>query len=152
MDTWPIESQRIVWIASGIQRVSAACTRRADKVLLETCGFTHSQFKLLWMLYRHEAGMPQNVIANWLNQTEAGVSRQVGILIKQGLVSRSADPDDKRTHIITLTSDGREFTETATASLVEAYAPDFAALSPEEQEQFILLLEKLFSRMCGYKK
>lgn len=133
-----------------MQRAATASTRIADKVLMTNCGFAQSQFKLLWVLYRHEPGVAQKTIAFWLNQTEAAISRQVHILKKLGLVESYRD-GDKRTNKIMLTPEGREFTETATATLVEAYAPEMDVLSATEQEVLAGLLDRLNERLCNKK-
>ena len=152
MDTWPKEVQRITRIAAGVQRLSAVFTRLNDKVLQDNCGFKNSQFKILWVLYRNEQGIPQNMFGGWLNQTEAAVSRQVGLMKREKLIELRKDSEDRRTSYIVLTDGGREFTETATRALIEAYAPDIAVLNSEEQEAFAVTLEKLFYRMCDKKQ
>ena len=54
--------------------------RISDSTLQQSCGFGMSQFRILWALYNHPEGIPQNKIASWLNLTEAAISRQIKIM------------------------------------------------------------------------
>ena len=152
MDTWPNDAKQITRVVAGIQKVSTACSHIADRTLEEQFGFGNSQFKILWVLYHHEAGVAQKDIANWRNQTQAAISRQMHILKAQGLIEWRKDAEDKRAYVIALTAAGREFTERATKLLVKTYKPDFAVLSVKEMQHMGDSLEKIFERLCNYKQ
>jgi len=136
-------------LATNIHKTSTVLGRIADATLQESYGQGISQFKIVWMLSKHPEGVLQTTIANWLNQTEAAVSRQVAILKREGLISKRVDPNNRRNHMIALTSNGKAFAEDAMQALVKAYKPCFKALSQTEQTTLNALLEKLFSSAVG---
>jgi len=131
-------------LAKNIHRTSSVLTRVADRTLQECCGFGVTQFKILWMLHSHQEGVLQTTIANWLSQTEAAVSRQVGLLSEQGLIDKQVDPENRRNHIIMLSDDGKKFAENAMTALMKEYKPFFAVLSGKEQAGLNVMLEKIF--------
>lgn len=131
-------------LATNVHRLSTVLGRLGDNTLQECCGFGISQFKIVWMLHIHEEGVLQTTIASWLNQTEAAVSRQVGLLSEEGLIDKQVDPVNRRNHVIILSPEGREFAENAMKALVKEYEPYFGVLSKAEQETLNSLLEKVF--------
>ena len=86
----------------------------------------------------------QTTIATWLNQTEAAVSRQIGLLQKENLITKEVDPKNRRNHVIILTPEGGTFTHKAMRTLVKEYKPFFAELSSVQQEALNTMLEKVF--------
>jgi DNA-binding MarR family transcriptional regulator len=131
-------------LATNIHRLSTVLGRVADSTLQDCCGFGVSQFKILWMLHKHQEGVLQATIAKWLNQTEAAVSRQVGLLEEDGLIKKQVDPKNRRNHIIMLSVEGNKFAENAMNSLVKEYKPFFSVLSEAEQIKLNTMLEKIF--------
>jgi len=131
-------------LATNIHRLSTVLGRVADSTLQECCGFGVSQFKILWMLHKHQEGVLQTTIANWLSQTEAAVSRQIGLLSEQGLIKKQVDPNNRRNHIIMLSPKGMKFAENAMEVLLKEYRPFFDVLSLSEQSELNKMLEKIF--------
>ncbi len=131
-------------LATNVHRLSTVLGRIGDHTLQDCCGFGISQFKILWMLSIHEEGVLQTTIASWLNQTEAAVSRQVGLLKEEGLITKQVDPANRRNHVIVLSAKGSEFAENAMKALVKEYKPYFGALTTAEQDTLNSLLEKVF--------
>lgn len=131
-------------LATNIHRLSTVLGRMADGTVQECCGFGMSQFKILWMLHKHHEGVLQTNIANWLNQTEAAVSRQVALLQQDGLIDKQIDPNNRRNHVIMLSAKGKEFSENAMQALVHKYKPFFDILNEDEQANLNVMLEKIF--------
>lgn len=131
-------------LATNIHRLSSVLGKVADGTLQECCGFGMSQFKILWMLKIHQDGVLQTTIANWLSQTEAAVSRQIGLLEHDGLIDKKVDPNNRRNHIIMLSGEGKKFAEESMQALVIEYKPYFDVLSPGEQSELNKMLEKIF--------
>ena len=131
-------------LATNIHRLSSVLGRVADSTLQECCGFGMSQFKILWVLRKHQEGVLQTSIASWLSLTEAAVSRQIGLLKHQGLIKKQIDPENRRNHVIMLTADGIKFAENAMDELLKEYQPFFAVLSQKEQSELNAMLEKIF--------
>ena len=131
-------------LSANIHKTSTVLGRLADTTLLDSCGYGISQFKIIWILHNHPEGVLQTNIATWLSQTEAAVSRQIGILKSEGLITKRVEAKNRRNHIITLSADGKTFAKNAMKILTNAYRPCFATLSQSEQETLNELLKKLF--------
>lgn len=134
-------------IATNIHRLNTVLGRVADRTLQDSYGYGMSQFKIVWMLYKHSEGVLQTDIAGWLNQTEAAVSRQIRLLHDQDLVAVEVDPDNRRNHIIVLSKSGRLFAQNAMKILLREYEPFFADLSESELQNLNQLLEKIFTKV-----
>lgn len=131
-------------LATNIHRLSNVLGRIGDRTLQDGYGFGISQFKIIWVLHQHSEGVLQTTIASWLNQTEAAVSRQVGLLHEDGLIEKHVDPDNRRNHVIALSQKGKDLADDAMGALVSAYQPYFADLTLTEQDGLNNLLEKVF--------
>lgn len=135
-------------ILTSIQRLSASIARLADKQLHEKYSFGMSQFKIMWLLNTHQEGVLQANLAKWLNQTEAAISRQVGILTSDYLVEMHQDPNDKRRHKLFLSTKGQKFVEQAMAMMSDHFQPVLAVLTKTEQHQLAEMLDRLFYKTC----
>jgi DNA-binding MarR family transcriptional regulator len=139
----------ITQIATNLNRLQSVIARITEATLQENFGFGTSQFKIVWVLHTHQEGVLQTAIAKWLNQTEAAISRQVGLLKDQGLISQEVDPNNRRNHIIMLSHEGREFADNAMKTLTVAYKPYFGGLNAHERDTLNTLLEKTFFSVVG---
>ena len=131
-------------LATNIHRLSTVLGRVADCTLQDSCGFGVSQFKILWMLHIHKEGVLQATIANWLSQTEAAISRQIGLLEQEGLIKKRVDPKNRRNHIIILSDKGTKLAGNAMSRLLKEYKPYFGVLTEAEQIELNRMLEKVF--------
>ena len=68
-----------------LQHVSSLLAKQSDQVLQEQLGIGLAQFKILRTL-QTEPRTPQREIAFNLGQTEASISRQVKLMIADGLL------------------------------------------------------------------
>lgn len=141
-------------LATNIHRLSTVLGRVADRTLQDCCGFGVSQFKILWILHTHAEGVLQTNIADWLNQTEAAVSRQIALLEQDGMITNEVDQSNRRNHIIRLTAEGRQLAENAMSHLTKKYEPFFASLSQNERQGLNDALEKIFYTVtkCEYNE
>src|SRR6478735_5929387 len=112
----------------------------SESVIQESCGFGMAQFRVLWVLHTHQEGVQQNAIARWLNLTEAAISRQLQLMKEQGLLTIMIDNEDRRSRLVMLTPEGREFTQNGISKLAEAHAPSFSGLNLDQQKQLIEML------------
>lgn len=92
--------------------------------------------------------MLQTSIAAWLDQTEAAVSRQIHLLKADGLIEQRVDPENRRNHIINLSTKGKRLADEAMQLLVNEYKPLFASLKKEEQHALSAMCEKVFTTTC----
>lgn len=122
-------------------------SRQSDQVLQEQLGIGFSQFKIM-MALKWNPAVQQKQIAERLGQTEASISRQIKLLHKQGLLNSRVSPENKREHITTLTPKGEKLTERAMQALNNYHAPTFAALSEEQQQTLIEILNTMHDAVC----
>lgn len=79
--------------------------KRLEQKLLKVANISFSQFLILLPLHCKDKAS-QADIAEFLHLTEATVSRHINGLVKEGIISRKEDPNNRRKHILTLTAKG----------------------------------------------
>ncbi len=91
------------------------------------------------------AGAPRGVgeIAQILRVDTSVASRQVSLLVDEGLVERTIDPHDRRARQLQLTDAGRLRAEAIEAHLVEKAAAMFADWTDDELRDGAALLRRL---------
>ena len=103
--------------------------------------------------FLREAG-PQNVsaVATRLNLDGSTVTRQVSAMFKEGLVERSADPDDGRGTVIAATERGLAQVEAVSKARQELYGQVLRAWSAQERKALAATLERLTADMDAFLK
>jgi DNA-binding MarR family transcriptional regulator len=69
---------------------------------------TMPRFDYLAQLDRHTQGLRMNVLSRYLMVTRGNVTGLTDQLVKEGLVNRTADPEDRRSYLVALTKKGRK--------------------------------------------
>jgi DNA-binding MarR family transcriptional regulator len=119
--------------------------RRVRSGLREDFATTLPRFDLMAQLERHREGLKMNELSRMLMVTGGNVTAIVDQLEKEGLVERLAEPDDRRTWLVRLTSAGeKSFAEMARAHeqwIVEL----LGGLSRRDQDELLKLLAKVKS-------
>jgi MarR family 2-MHQ and catechol resistance regulon transcriptional repressor len=105
-------------------------------------GLGLSDFAVLEVLL-HKGALPVNTIGAKVLLTSGSISVAVDRLEQRGLVERRADPEDGRTRLVHLTSQGRKLIECAFAQHACAMDKVAGRLSPSERAQLVTLLRKL---------
>ena len=65
------------------------------------------QFQLLARLAAARGQLTMTELANGVVYSRSGLTYQVGLLEKAGLITRAPSPDDERATLVTITDDGR---------------------------------------------
>jgi DNA-binding MarR family transcriptional regulator len=125
-----------------LHQLSAVFARESDQILQEQLGLGMSQYKILQTLVENSA-MQQRYIAVQLGQTEASISRQIGLLEQKGLIESMRNPINRREHITTLTTRGERITEAAEKVLTIHHSSSLTRLSKKEQLVLLDLLQKI---------
>ncbi len=99
-------------------------------------------YSVLYFLSENN-GCNQQCICNNLAIAKTAMVKVIDHLIKNDLVDRVINPDDRREHFITLTKKGIKQTEEVVRSFVALDKEIFSKISKEEQEIFTTVLEKL---------
>ncbi len=126
-----------------IDRLAIYFANKSDQILLERYGISMAQYRLL-MVLNEQPGIQQKEIAANLAQTEASISRQIGILVDKNLVE-IGQARDNRKHLIYITRKGQEMFIKASNALDGFYLSEFDNLSNRDIEHLKTLLQKLHS-------
>ena len=80
---------------------------------------TLPRFDYLAQLARYPDGLRMNLLSRYMMVTGGNVTGLTDQLVKEGLVQRTSDPDDRRSYLVALTAKGRT---------------DFAAMAVEHEQ------------------
>jgi DNA-binding MarR family transcriptional regulator len=114
--------------------------------VIDESGLSFVQFKVLMTLAGADESPCLKPLAEDLGFSLPSASRAVEGLVKQGLVVRSEDPNDRRQRMLALTVAGRELAERVMAARIEGLGQFAASLSDEERERLDEALELLLDR------
>ena len=99
--------------------------------------------RVLNVISGYEDGVRQKTLTEELRVNPSSVSELISKLENDGYVRRTVDPADKRATLITLTELGEARAAELADERNERLEKAFGALTDEEKEQLITLLEKL---------
>jgi DNA-binding MarR family transcriptional regulator len=110
--------------------------------MLGDCGVSYARMRLLGTLHCKGPQIMSDISED-LGVTRRNVTALVDALEEEGLVRRMPHPTDRRATIIELTGLGMERTESTYNGYRAGVSELFTALSEEEQQELIRLLESL---------
>ncbi len=94
-----------------VQRAARALARRFDEAL-KPVGLTNGQFSLIMSLNRPDMpGVPRATIgsvAELLGMDRTTVTASARVLFERGLITVTAEPEDRRSKVLRLTAEGRQ--------------------------------------------
>jgi MarR family transcriptional regulator, 2-MHQ and catechol-resistance regulon repressor len=135
MDASGIHLWLVLWKAYGSVR------RLADRHI-HSLGLGFSEFAVLETLL-HKGPTPVNTIGEMVQLTSGSITAAVDRLEQKSLVSRGADPADRRARIVRLTDEGRKLIDRAFRDHTAAMEAATAGLTASERNQAVALLKKL---------
>ena len=94
-----------------------------------------------------EPGIPASRICHVIGFNKGPVSRTLAVMQKRGLVAIRTDPNDGRTHSITLTAKGRAIHDKVIVVALEREKRLLSCLKAEEREALIDLLRRLHNNL-----
>src|SRR6266567_5548539 len=94
-----------------------------------------------------EPGIPASRICHVIGYDKGPVSRTLAALRKRGLVAIRTDPNDGRSHSISLTARGRATHDRVIVAALERERRLLACLDPNEQEVLINLLRRVHENL-----
>lgn len=87
--------------------------------------------------------MSQQALCGRTRMDKVTVSRAAIALAERGLVARSANPEDQRSHLLTLSTAGWSLYEQVLPKAIELERRIFASLSNDEQRQLCAMLTRI---------
>jgi len=139
--------------ARRLHRAVTALTRRyqfRDRDEICCHGITVTQCYAMNELAEH-GPRTMGELAEALGLTLSAISRAVDGLVGRELVTRAADPDDRRVTRASLTSGGRDLLDRIHGELVTMEREVLAPLSPTERAAVIGALETLNQAIDGWR-
>jgi DNA-binding MarR family transcriptional regulator len=94
-----------------------------------------------------EAGIPASRICHVIGFDKGPVSRTLALLQKRGLVAIRTDPDDGRSHSISLTAKGRTTHDKVIIAALDRERRLLSCLNKDEQEVLIDLLRRIHENL-----
>ncbi|MBI3507692.1 MAG: MarR family transcriptional regulator [Proteobacteria bacterium] len=125
-----------------VLRLSTIVTRRADQELREQ-GLTLARFDVIAQLGAQEGCCTQESLCSRLLVTKGHVSILLDRMVREGLVARAQDPENRRCNRVALTPKGRRLYEKAVPRHERCLESLFDPLTRREQAQMEGLLLKL---------
>ncbi len=107
-----------------------------------SAGLSLARAKVLMRLDAH-GPMNQATLAGLLGFAPRSVTETVDGLERDGLVTRTEDPHDRRARIVELTESGHAAVETSTAVRRRTMDDIFGVLTPAERAQLVSLLSTI---------
>jgi len=108
-------------LVTSIVRVQQVLLARIEATLRPS-GLTFARFEVLRLLGFTRAGtLPIGKIGERLQVHAASVTNAVGRLERDGLVTRTPNPDDGRSVLVTITDAGRQLVEKCTLQLNDVF-------------------------------
>ena len=125
----------------------AVAAEHLDQVTEAVCqrhGLTADQYNVLRILRGvHPEGHPRCEVARRMIHRSPDVTRMLDRLCRQGIVSRTRNPDDRRESIATITRAGLALLERVDPDLEQAHAELTAPLSEPELRRLSRLCDAL---------
>jgi DNA-binding MarR family transcriptional regulator len=135
--TTAANAQRLLRLLEQLRpQMQSPAFRRLSELQL-----SHSHMRVLRILHdEHPVAMKD--LADQLQLTPPSVTALSRRLVQTGLVERRGHPDDSRVTLLDLTVAGHELHAQLHAAHVAQMGGMLGGLSPDEQEQFLNLLER----------
>ena len=133
------------YLANHMARLFAQHLQRRIRPL----GLATAQFPVLLALRDREAGLTQRQLVDRLDIEQATVANTLARMERDGLIRRTAHPDDARSRLVSLTRKGRKACAPAIAEAAEGNALAFADLDDEERERFVELMGRVVASLKG---
>lgn len=109
---------------------------------IQSFGVNPTEFAVLELLY-HKGDQPLQQIGEKILLASGSITYVIDKLENKGLIIRRACERDRRVTYASITDSGRQFIQRVFPEHAETIHETVAALTPEEKEQAIVLLEKI---------
>jgi DNA-binding MarR family transcriptional regulator len=105
-------------------------------------GLRIPEWRLIAVL-AESGGMTQQALGGRTRMDKVTVSRAAIALAERGLVERQPNPGDQRSHLLTLSAEGRRLYEQVAPKALEMEARMFAAFSSDELAALRAMLDRM---------
>ena len=126
----------------AVMHASGVLETRVESKLADV-GLSIAKLAALHVLVKAGESLPLGQLAERLSCVKSNVTQLVDRLEADGLVSRAADPNDRRSRLAVLTAAGRKAYAKGSEIQAQAEKELFSALSADESKKLHELLAKL---------
>lgn len=130
------------FLANQMARLFALGLHRRIRPL----GLAPAQFMTLLELWA-EDGLTQKQLLHKLDVEQATMANTLGRMVRDGLVTRQTDPDDRRVKTICLTDKARALQGPAIQAAMDQNNIALSPLSDEERQAFISMMGRVIAAM-----
>jgi DNA-binding MarR family transcriptional regulator len=112
-------------------------------ILEQKYQLSEGKLSVMMVLHEHPEGVAPSVLAENAGVSRATISVMLRRMMRDGLVVTSSDSDDARGKVVHLSPKGRQFLDAILPDHFKRISEVMSRLTQGEQEQLILLLQKL---------
>jgi DNA-binding MarR family transcriptional regulator len=134
------------YVPALITFIGNKLSRSASTLYQRSFGINVTDWRILSLL-AIEPGIPAARICQVIGFDKGPVSRALALLQRRGLVTIATDPDDGRSHSISLTARGRTVHDQVITVALERERRLLACLREDEREQLIELLLRVHGNL-----
>jgi len=132
-------------LLTSLVRTVRDCCQRQEGVMCRKLALTPSQFACLVAVPEPAAELSVHQVAKVMGLSPSRASRVVDTLVRGGLLARRTLAQDRRTQLVSLTSDGQEKWQEAQELLVECERRLLAHLPPKSKQDLAETLKTLIN-------
>jgi DNA-binding MarR family transcriptional regulator len=134
------------YVPALITFIGNKLSRSASALYQQSFGINVTEWRILSLL-AIEAGIPAARICQVIGFDKGPVSRTLALMQTRGLIAIATDPDDGRSHSISLTARGRVIHDQVITVALERERRLLKCLREDEREQLINLLLRVHGNL-----
>jgi DNA-binding MarR family transcriptional regulator len=134
------------YVPAFITFIANKLSNSATALYQRSFGVNVTEWRIMSLL-AIEPGIPASRICYVIGFDKGPVSRTLAVMQKRGLIAIRNDPEDGRTHSISLTAKGRATHDKVIVAALERERRLLSCLSKSEQEVLIDLLRRLHENL-----
>jgi DNA-binding MarR family transcriptional regulator len=139
LSTWPQIDPTVEAIVARVAKINKLIEQAAD-VNLRAAGLTREEYKVLCSL--HLGTKSHGALCRELGTSTGTMTNRLDKLERSGLVTRAADPNDRRGVLLTLTAGGESRLDDYVDRGAERERKMLAGLAKKDKEALLALLRK----------
>src|ERR1700743_230469 len=134
------------YVPALVTFIANKLSNSASAVYTRNFGINVTEWRIMTQLAL-EPGIPASRICQVIGFNKGPVSRTLAVMQKRGLVTIRTDPNDGRTHSISLTAKGRSLHDEVIVVALEREKRLVSCLKADEREMLIELLRRLHNNL-----
>jgi DNA-binding MarR family transcriptional regulator len=134
------------YVPAFITNIANKLSNSATSAYQRNFGVNVTEWRIMTQLAL-EPGIPASRICQVIGFNKGPISRTLAVMQKRGLVTIRTDPNDGRTHSISLTAKGRGIHDKVIVVALEREKRLLSCLKADEREMLIELLRRLHNNL-----